>query len=65
LEDRSGFIDHVISRVVLQYEGLPAYAAEGIRAYVEIVREGHVKTMMRTADHLLSVRNELQAMVTT
>jgi len=64
LADRSGFIDHVISRVVLQYEGFLAHAAEGIPAYVEIVREGHVMTMMRTADYLRSVRNELQAMVT-
>jgi hypothetical protein len=63
LEDRSDFIDHVITRVVLEYEGYVARAAQGIAAYVKIVREGHVENMARTADYLRSARNELQAMV--
>ena len=63
LEDRTGFIDSVISRVVEHYEGLTARAAKGVPAYVEIVRQGHVGNMMGAAAYLRSVRNELQAMV--
>ena len=65
LEERSGFIDDVIRRVVLQYEGFVAQAAQGIPAFVEIVREGHVEDTMKTADYLRSVRSELQAMITS
>jgi hypothetical protein len=43
--------------VVLHYEGLVARAAEGVPGYVEIVREGQVENMMRTADYLRSVQN--------
>jgi hypothetical protein len=64
LDDRTGFIDRVISRVVEHYEGLAARAAEGIPAYVEIVRQGHVGNMMGAAAYLRSVRNELEAMAT-
>lgn len=64
LEERSGFIDDVISRIVVHYEGLVALAAEGIPAYVKIVGEGHVETMMRAAKYLISVRNDLHATIT-
>jgi hypothetical protein len=64
LEERSGFIDHVISRVVQHYESIVVRAAEGIPAYVKIVQEGHVENMMSTAVYLQSVRSDLQAMIT-
>ena len=64
LQDRSDFIDRVIDRVVLQYEGIAARAAQGIAGYVQIVREGHVEQMMRTADYLRSARSQLQALIT-
>jgi len=65
LEDRSDFIDHVITRVVLHYEGITTRARAGIPAYIEIVRKGHAENMVRTAQYLRSTRDELQAMVTT
>ena len=45
-------------------KGLVALAAEGIPAYVKIVGEGHVETMMRAAKYLISVRNDLHATIT-
>jgi hypothetical protein len=61
LADRSGFIDDVMARVKRNRDVIVRRAGEGVTAYVELERQGHVMGMNRAIEFLAEVGAGLQA----
>ena len=61
LADRSGFIDDVIIRVKQNRDVIVRRAREGVAAYVELERQGHVAGMNRAMAFLSDEGARLQA----
>jgi hypothetical protein len=61
LADRSGFIDEVIARVKQNRDVIVRRAREGVSAYVELERQGHVAGMNRAVAFLCDEGASLQA----
>lgn len=61
LEERGGFIDDVISRMLLNRDGMLKKAAEGVPGYVSLVAQGHVEGMNAAIGFVSENRDQLQA----
>jgi Ser/Thr protein kinase RdoA (MazF antagonist) len=61
LTDRSGFIDDVIVRIRQNRDVIVRRAREGVQAYVDLERQGHVAGMNRAIDFLSYEGATLQA----
>lgn len=61
LDERDGFVDEVIGRIVFNRDVMLRRAAEGVPGYVRLVREGHVAGMNATISFVVEARDGLQS----
>jgi hypothetical protein len=59
LVDRSGLMDLVIRRIQVSHDTLVALAAEGVPAYVQMLRGGHAASTPSNLAYLRRYRDEI------